>query len=173
MGILSTKRSKAIAGGIGGVAIAGGAAFAAILLSTTITGSAAIDTTTTANSIAVSGTNEGRLDCSNTSITPDFKTLTVSAVLKRTAGGPNSNAVAQGDASCVITTAIKNTGDTALTPGAPDFHVPDGWTVGLAPGGTVPPASIAPGATYEAKVLLTATPAAVAGPITGSLTFSD
>ncbi|GAA4556815.1 hypothetical protein GCM10023175_59860 [Pseudonocardia xishanensis] len=38
---------------------------------------------------------------------------------------------------------------------------------------TVPPASIAPGATDEAKVLLTAAPAAIAGPVTGSLTFSD
>ena len=170
-----SSRSKKIVGGIVGFAVTfiAGVAVAAILLSTTITGNATIRNApgeptpdpVTSRSVSASGTNTGALDCRQVGVSADSSTLTFKPVLTRPAGGQTGNE------SCTVTMKVRNTGTTTLTVDASSgFTAPAGWTVGGISGDAVT-GPIAPGQVKDAKVTVTATPAAEAGDFSGKLVY--
>lgn len=178
---------------IGSLAFAGlaaaGMATAAVLLTTTVTGSATINTiqattpptntttpppsTTTAPpkpavAISATGNQQGGLDCRQVGVSADYKTLTFKPVLTRVEGEP---AKAE---SCTVTLKVRNTGNTLihLDASATQLEGPNGWTIG-APTGDAVSTEIKPAEVKTATIAVTATPSATTGDFRGQLVYAD
>ncbi|WP_181780520.1 NEW3 domain-containing protein [Pseudonocardia pini] len=163
MGIFSTKRAKAITGGIVGVGIAGGAALAAILLTTTIEGNASVSSETIARSVEVTGSGKGtNLDCSDIKVSTDSGTVTVNPklIIQNGQGG-----------TCTLKAKLNNTGDQPLTITKFDLQGPAGWTIAPAVG-TAVGQSIPAGQSGQAEAVVTATGTAQGGAVTGTFQVS-
>lgn len=168
---------RAVIGGTVGTLVAvGGTALAAILLTTSISGSAKINEVATKNEVSVvaSSIDGSRLDCSDVTVSPDFKTLVFNPVLTKPVGGSNavpaSVPVPGGDCTVVLT--VKNTGDVPIRVSDQSrLTGPAGWTIsGFGGNGLAPIAPKGEG-TISAKV--TALQGATAGAFGGQIVYTD
>ena len=172
------KRKAGVVGGVIGtvVALGGGVALAAILLTTNVTGATTVTEVNTRNDIDVtaSSADGSRLVCSPISIDDDNTTLNLNPKLSKPVGGPNSNGTAPiAGGTCTVKLTVKNTGDVPIRLDTVQTVVtfPQGWSVTRFEGPAT--GSIAVGATAVAEADITANQDAVSGPITGKLVYTD
>ena len=167
------KRTIGILSGIGVLAV-GGVAAAAILLTTTVSGTATVNEVATSNSLDVSASsaNGSRLDCSAINVSGDNKTLTFNPKLTKPVGGGNASNVPVAGGECTITLKVKNTGDTTLKVSPTSkLTAPAGWGLSAFSGNALAPIAPDQEATITAK--LTATQAAVTGPVSGQIVYEE
>lgn len=150
---LRTPRRGTVIGAIAGAVFAavGGAAIAAIMLNTTVTGSTSYaDASASMEVTSVSvGEQKGGVTCAATKL--GGNAVKVDPKVKRITGG-GDNATVPG--SCVITMNLKNTGSEPLTLAAFKFDgaAPAGWTLVDPKGST----KLAAGATGTVSATVTA-----------------
>lgn len=168
------RKLGAVAAIMGTLLGIGGIALAAILLTTTIAGTATVNEVNTANDLDVTATSAdgSQLKC-NVAISTDNKTLSFNPVLTKPVGGPNSSGAPIPGGECTINLAVQNIGQTTIkvdpTSGITKF--PAGWTATPIGGNALNP--IPAGQTATAVIKITATQAAVGGPIEGKLVYTD
>lgn len=172
--ILGLPVPAAIAGGI--VLAGGGVALAAILLTTDITGTAKVNVVGTSNAITVvpSVANGSALNCSDLTVSPDFKTLTFNPVLTKTINGSNSGTDPVKGGDCTITLKVKNTGTNPIRVDSVSSKLtaPAGWKITAFSGNALAP--IQPGVEASVSATLTATEDAKTGDqFGGKLVYTD
>ena len=156
------KKAAVVAGIVGGLFGVAGIAVAAMLLTTTISGTVSFaDTAATQTVSDVSGTNDG-LDCTSAAAANGGAGITVNPKIKRI------NQVQQAG-SCLITGTLNNTGQAALRLVSVGIdNTPPGYTLEFT--NVTPGETIAGGASKVITVRLSATATAPVGAFTAKLT---
>ncbi|WP_181780521.1 NEW3 domain-containing protein [Pseudonocardia pini] len=166
----ATTRRIAIIGaltavGFGAVSVA----TAAVLLTTSVTGTATIKTVPAPAepkiALSASGTQNEGLDCRQVGVSADYTTLTLKPVLTRTEGQ------AAATETCTLTFRLRNVGTVPvrLDVAATTISGPSGWTASAPDGDAT--ADIAPGAVKTATVTVTAAATATEGAFSGQLVY--
>lgn len=170
------SKRAVIGGTVGSLVAVGGTALAAILLTTSISGAATIHEVATKNEVAVvaSSVNGSRLNCSDVTVSPDFKTLVFNPVLTKPVGGPNAvpASVPVPGGVCDIVLTVKNTGDVPIRVSDQSaLNGPAGWTISGFGGNGLSP--IAPAGTGTISAKVTALQGATSGAFGGQIVYTD
>lgn len=160
MGAIRRHPKTVVATAVVGVLALTGVAIAAILLSTSLTGQAAVDTRNAADKLTdVSVRGETDMTCA-ASIIDDGETLQVDATTFNVAPAEGQETVEEpadtfGDNQCVVRATLENVGDVPLwITGHQDHNVPAGWDVQL---GDVRTSAIQPGQSVTSTLTFTNT----------------
>ncbi|WP_226350324.1 hypothetical protein [Pseudonocardia sp. ICBG601] len=163
-----SRRTAVLVGIPLGLLLAGGIAFAIVVLTTTIGGTTGfIDSTASAKVAGASGTKSSA-DCSN--VTVDSTTaVTVNPLVSRTLVEGKTPEVIPG--SCSVSIRIESTGQVPLmTSSFTPERVPNGWTISQS---NTPYAQINPGQSGTVVLSVSANAQATAGTISGRITSSS
>lgn len=130
--LLSRNRRRLGIGAVVGTLLGvGGVALAAILLTTTVTGTVGYSGTVVASQLGnVSVTGDGGVSCSRDNRTKTDTSIAVNAEVQRLVGGGTAESV---PGTCLISLVINNTGAEPLTVVGPGIveaaPLPAGWTI--------------------------------------------
>ncbi|OSY35212.1 MULTISPECIES: NEW3 domain-containing protein [Pseudonocardia] len=159
-----SRRTAVLVGIPLGLLLAGGIAFAIVVLTTTIGGATGyIDSTASAKVASVSGT-KSTTDCPNVTV-DGASAVSINPLVSRTLVEGKTAEVIPG--SCSATIRIENTGQVPITSSKWTAEkLPTGWSITQPYSATI---TIAPGQTGTVQLTVSAGSAAAAGPITGRI----
>ncbi|MCM3850002.1 NEW3 domain-containing protein [Pseudonocardia sp. DR1-2] len=158
-----SRRTAVLVGIPLGLLLAGGIAFAIVVLTTVISGTTGfIDSTASARVASAIGTKSSA-DCSN--ITADGSSVTINPLVSRTLVEGKTAEVLPGN--CTVTIRLENTGQVALTSSRwVSEKTPTGWSITQPFSSAV---TINPGQSASIQLSVTADSTAAAGTIAGRI----
>ncbi|MEU9822955.1 MULTISPECIES: hypothetical protein [unclassified Pseudonocardia] len=159
-----SRRTAVLVGIPLGLLLAGGIAFAIVVLTTTIGGTTGfIDSTASAKVASASGTKSSA-DCSNVNVEGNAAVSLNPLVSRTLVEGKNAEVI---PGSCSVSIRIENTGQVPLTASAFTAEkVPTGWSISQA---STPYIQISPGQTGTVVLSISASTQATAGTISGRI----
>lgn len=159
-----SRRTAVVVGVPLGLLLAGGIAFAIVVLTTTVDGATGfIDSTASARIASASGTKSSA-DCSN--VTSDGSTVTINPLVGRTVVDGKTAEVIPG--GCSVSIRIENTGQVPLTSSRWTAEkLPTGWSITQSSSNSA--ITIAPGQSATVQLSIYADSNATVGAIAGRI----